>query len=211
MGARERFIDSIEYLRKMGFFKEYSNLTSEEIFEKIREGSISLKYFGLKEVEERWAKKSVFEIDVLVSIYDRKRIWGKDMEMPYIGRGLAKEIFEGIIAISRGVFQPTDVEEEWLERESKINFTLRGMRCFHESKIHFTFRGRRHMIRFRFYEDFLQINDVMREINDLIKDTGHQYYKILDGDQAVFAVVLTEEEADKLIKERGWRLSCEWK
>lgn len=35
---RKRFVDSLDYLRKMDFFKDYSNLTSEEILEKIFNG-----------------------------------------------------------------------------------------------------------------------------------------------------------------------------
>ncbi len=32
---RKRLVDSIEYLRKMGFFQNYSDLSSEEILKKI--------------------------------------------------------------------------------------------------------------------------------------------------------------------------------
>ncbi|MEM3466049.1 MAG: hypothetical protein QXU11_10690 [Thermoproteota archaeon] len=38
---KKRFIDSIDYLRKMDFFKDYSNLSSEEILERIFDGMIS--------------------------------------------------------------------------------------------------------------------------------------------------------------------------
>lgn len=49
----------------------------------------------------------------------------------------------------------------------------------------------------------------MRKINELIEDTGYQYYEILDGDQTVFVVVLTEE-AEKLSRERGWKIWAIW-
>ncbi|MEM2276030.1 MAG: hypothetical protein QXU09_04605 [Thermoproteota archaeon] len=161
----------------------------------MKEKSISLKYFGTKEEEERWMRMSVYEVDVLAAIYDKKRIWGRDIEMVSLYEGLATNIFKEIAEISRGVFQPTDIREEWLG---------------HGAHIHFTFKGERHTIDFYFYTDLLQINHIMSKINGLIEDTGYQYYKLLDGDQAVFSVVLTKEEAEKLIKERGWRLSCKW-
>ncbi|MEM3957946.1 MAG: hypothetical protein QXO47_07040 [Thermoproteota archaeon] len=195
MGARERFIESIEYLRKMGFFEEYCNLSSEEIFEKIRENSIALKYLGVKEVEERWMKESVYEVDSFIAIFDKRRVLGKDVEVVGPEKGLSTEIFKEIVRISRGVFQPTDIEEEWLG---------------HNARIHFTFRGKRHVIDFCFYTDLLQINPIMRRINSLIEDTGYQYYELLDGNQTFFAVVLTREEAEKLIRERGWKISCKW-
>jgi hypothetical protein len=194
MNVRERFINSIEYLRKLGFFEEYSNLTSEEIFERISEGSILLK--DLDEEEEEWARKSDFKMDTLVAIKDRKRLWGMDVEIsPY--QGFAEETFKEIAAISRGVFQPKDIEEEWLGWGSRI---------------HFTFRGERHTLDFRFNYDFLDVGSIMMKINDLIKDTGYQYYEILvDSGQCVFAIVLTKWEAEKLVKERCWRLRSEWR
>ncbi|MGC8832137.1 MAG: hypothetical protein ACP5PQ_06120 [Thermoproteota archaeon] len=41
--VEQRFIESITYLRKLGFFEDYSNLSSEEIFEKMREEDPLLK------------------------------------------------------------------------------------------------------------------------------------------------------------------------
>lgn len=68
---RQHFIESITYLRKLGFFEEYSNLSSKEIFEKMREKSIMLK--NLK--EEDWMKESTYEIDSFVATDDRKRVF----------------------------------------------------------------------------------------------------------------------------------------
>lgn len=193
MGARERFISSIEYLRRMGFLGDYSNMTSEEIFEEISRNDILLK--DLEKKEEKWARKSDFEVDMYILVSDKKRVWGRDTEIDP-NPGVATEIFNEIVEISKEVFQPTDVEEEWLGWGARI---------------HFNFMGKRHTVNFPFYVDYLDINQVMREINSLIKDTGYQYYKILDHGQFVFAVMLTKEEAGKLIRERGWKLSCEWK
>ncbi len=49
-GLERRFVSSIEYLRRMNFFKEYFDLTSEEIFEKILNGEIDYetKWFAEK-------------------------------------------------------------------------------------------------------------------------------------------------------------------
>ncbi len=42
------------------------------------------------------------------------------------------------------------------------------------------------------------------EINKLIEDTGYQYYHIFGED--IVIVMLTENEVNKLERERGWRL-----
>lgn len=202
MDVRARFIESIEYLRKMGFFEEYSNLSSEEIFEKLKESSILLKYFGRKEVGERWMKKSVFEVDSLVATYDRKRVWSIDVERPFLYPGMCIELLNKLASISRGVFTPTDVEEDFpRELIEKRNY-LGGW----YSNVYFTSRGKRHRIEFSFKGDFLEVEVLIKQVNDLIEDTGYQYYDIPGGGQAAFLVVFTEDEVDKLIEERGWKL-----
>lgn len=185
---RQCFIESIEYLRKLGFFEDYSNLTSEEIFEKIREGSILLS--DLK--EEHWMKKSVFEIDSLMATYDRKRIWGRDAELGYRPSPEDEIRFlKEFVEISRGVFQPTNIK--W-----KADNRGKG--------IHFTFGGREHVVSFYYYKDFLDFKNLLSQLNKVIEDTGYRYYLIGGGGQFAFVVVLTPEEAEKLKKERGWRL-----
>ncbi|MBO3753879.1 MAG: hypothetical protein FGF53_03255 [Candidatus Brockarchaeota archaeon] len=49
---KKRFVDSIEYLRKMDFFKDYSSLTSVEIFNKILNGEMDYGFWW-----EEWEKK----------------------------------------------------------------------------------------------------------------------------------------------------------
>ncbi|MEM2058756.1 MAG: hypothetical protein QXO76_10970 [Thermoproteota archaeon] len=44
---RKRFIDSIDYLRKMDFFKNYSKLSLEEISEQIFDGEMIIQMTGL--------------------------------------------------------------------------------------------------------------------------------------------------------------------
>lgn len=45
----------------------------------------------------------------------------------------------------------------------------------------------------------------MRKINELIRDTGYQYYSYGLSDLFNFFVFM-REEAEKLRKERGWKL-----
>ncbi|MEM2088858.1 MAG: hypothetical protein QXF52_09365 [Thermoproteota archaeon] len=186
--VRQRFIESIEYLRKLGFFEEYSNLTSEEIFEKLRDRSILLK--NLK--EEDWKKESVFEMDRFIATHDFKRIWGRDAELGYLPSSEDEMRFLRELAeISRGVFQPSNMrckKDMWGER------------------ICFTFRGKEHEVMFTYREDFLNIERLLSQLNKVMEATGYKYYLIGSGDQFAFVVVLTPEEAEKLRRERGWRL-----
>jgi len=188
-GVEQRFIESITYLRKLGFFEDYSDLTSEEIFEKMREESLMLK--NLK--EEDWINESTFEIDSFIAIHDLKRVWGRDLEFEHIpSLEDEMELLKDLAEISRGIFQPTDMKE-W-----KDDWGCRA--------IHFTFNDRRYVVGFRYYDDFLDLKYLLSQLNEIINGTGYKYYLIGGGGQYAFLVVLTPEEVKKLMKERGWKL-----
>ncbi|MEM3958519.1 MAG: hypothetical protein QXO47_10010 [Thermoproteota archaeon] len=186
--VKQRFIESIEYLRKLGFFEEYSNLTSEEIFEKLGEKSIMLK--NLK--EEDWIKESTYEIDSLLATSDLKRVWGKDAELGYHPSPEDEMRFlRELAGISRGVFQPTNMRYEkdmWGRR------------------IRFIFRGKEYTFTFTYWGDFLDVEHIFSQLNKVMEGTGYRYYLMGGTGQFIFTVVLTPEEAEKLRKERGWRL-----
>lgn len=185
---RQRFIESITYLRKMGFFEEYSNLTSEEIFEKRWGNDILLKD------TKRWMSKSTYEIDRYVVIHDPKRVWSRDVEMPL---GNAAKLLKELSEISRGAFQSTDIKEGGLKEVSEK---------FTSQKVSFTYNSKKHMMEFVWKNDFLLIESLLHKLNRLIEKTGYCYYLMEDGGQFAFVIVLTKEEASRLIKERGWKI-----
>ncbi|MEM2554235.1 MAG: hypothetical protein QXW69_03015 [Nitrososphaerota archaeon] len=185
MSIRKRFIDSIEFLRKMDFFKKYSNLTSEEIFEKMKkEYHIDLR---------RWIKRSTFEIDRYLATEDEDRIWIQDTET-LLDKGVEIEFLNNLARISRGVFQPTYIRSEWSEKD---NYT----KC----RVYFNYMNKEDFIDFIWDYDFLDISHAINKINEMIKNTGYQYYEIQIDDQRMLLTVLTNEEVKKL-KERGWKI-----
>lgn len=138
---RKRFIDSIDYLRNMDFFKNYSDLTSEEILDKIFSGEITyeVKWFieewpeekrrkkresgetwgqllkkSLEEREEYWMKASDFEVDLELVSFDTKRVFTEDAET-IVREGMGISLLKKLARISRGLFNPIDAREEWSE------------------------------------------------------------------------------------------------
>lgn len=200
MGARKRFIESVEYLRKMNFFEEYHNLTSEEIFEKLN-ARMPPGYLESKEVEEEWKKRSIFEADRYVAIHDNKRVWAKDVEIGVFYPGVCTEILKDVAAVSRGVFEPANIKEKFpAENPSKGLW---------EVETRFKLKDSRQIIRFYFCSDTLLVRPLIIKINKLIRNSGYQYYEILSCDQVALLVVLTQEEARKLEGERDWKLWCD--
>ncbi|MGB9716852.1 MAG: hypothetical protein ACP5PQ_02650 [Thermoproteota archaeon] len=85
---KKRFISSIDFLREMDFFKDYSDLNSEEILKKIFNGEIdyavnwedrlwdtpqgALLKKRIKKHEARYMKKKIAEIDYELACFDPK-------------------------------------------------------------------------------------------------------------------------------------------
>ena len=204
MSVKERFISSIEYLRKLGFFEEYSNLTSEEIFEKVKGWSRWVSWD-----EKGWEKDSDFNVDTFALAIDSKRCLFLLVEWDdtFYPEKRCMETLEKLASISKGVFQPTDIEyeevKEWTDREKSWPEK-------YEVKVHFKFGNQRKTIMFPFSREWLWIDDVLAQINRLIRDTGYQYYSYGDYYKGSGSLVeiffLTKKEVEKLTSERGWEL-----
>jgi len=212
---RKRFIDSIEYLRGMNFFNDYSDLSSEEIFERILRGEIGYQFSWWEEDKDKdlhpglhlfldvrkswksWMKASDFEIDRKLVCFDTKRVVVEDVETEVSDKmGIA--ILNRLARISRGIFQPMNISSKWIVRpENKWSI----------QEVSFDFKGERHNVEIVLRYDYI-IDMGIHELNELIEDTGYQYYHIEHGD-LIMVVVLTKGEAEKLEKERGWRF--EWR
>ncbi|MBO3833227.1 MAG: hypothetical protein FGF51_07625 [Candidatus Brockarchaeota archaeon] len=240
---RRRFIDSIDYLRRMGFFEDYSNLSSEEILEKIFSGSInySINYSirwidaekseeflekarkdrergetwgqllkkSLEERKEYWMKASDFKVDLRLSFFDTKRVFIERAETN-VGEGMGMALMKKLAKISRGVFNPIDAREEWSEWRGEPppevkKYFYRSYRHWSKCGVFFKFRDEEHAADFYCGGDWLLAELAVKKINELIKDTGYQYYRLRDSDDIVYTV-LSENEAEKQ-KERGWKLS----
>ncbi|MBO3798061.1 MAG: hypothetical protein QXO47_01400 [Thermoproteota archaeon] len=235
---RKRLIDSIEFLRKMDFFKDYSNLSSEEILEKIFSGEIDYRpqWFAeewteeewrkkreegrtwgqllkrsLEEHEESWMKASNLKVDLKLASFDTKRVFAEEPET-FISYGICKILLKKLSRISRGVFNPTDVREEIVEWSGKpplaLEEVLRGM-CHDAGRIFrmfFKFGGKDYLAEFYSDRDFLYLDPAVKKINELIKDTGYQYYRLYGPDEDITYAVFLSDEVEKL-KKRHWHLS----
>lgn len=207
---RKRLVNSIEYLRKMEFFQDYSYLSTEEILDRIFCGKINYVHcwwwegkekqtslWGqiLKESIERnedlWMKSSDAEIDYWIIPFDTKRTVEEKLEtIPDKEMGMV--ILNRLAKISRHVFQPINISSKWL--------TPLGSK-WSVQEVSFEFKGKRYGIEIVLRYDYI-VDMGLRELNELIGNTGYKYYQIDDED--IIVVVLTEEEAKKLRKERGW-------
>lgn len=212
---RKRFVDSIDYLRKMDFFKDYSDLSSEEILERIFSGEINYPHswwyeeprvfsekpepilhgpsllISIKDHQKYWMKASDFEIDRLLIPFDTKRVMKENAETS-IDDNIGTALLKRLARISRGVFQPTNISSMWLTpKRSK----------WLVQEVSFDFKGKRHSIEIVLQYDYIE-DMGLRELNELIEKTGYKYYQV---EQDYIIVVVLTKEAEKLEKERGWK------
>ncbi|MEM3649048.1 MAG: hypothetical protein QW506_07805 [Thermoproteota archaeon] len=205
MGVKERFVGSIEYLRKLGFFEDYANLTSEEIFKKISEMKTFLK--NLDEEGHLWMGKSIFEIDRCIALFDNKRVWGVESEY-YVTRpqpGVGLHFLNKLAGISRGVFQPIIIREE-----CKTEKNAEGRPNSGYCRVYFTFRGREEVVEFLWdWKNGWDFLPALQKLNQILKGTGYRYYRIYELGVYYF-IVLRPWEVGKLKKERRWDLVTGW-
>lgn len=216
---KRRLVDSIEYLRKLDFFQDYSHLTSEEILEKIFNGEINYPHSwwyeeprsslekpepilhglslkrDLEEHQKYWIGASNFEIDREIVFFDTKRVMKEDIETD-VDDNIGVAILKRLTMISRGIFQPTNISWRWLTPvESK----------WLVQEVSFDFKDKRQSIEIALQYDYIM--DIgLKELNEIIKDSEYQYYQIEYED--IIVIALTKEEAERLKKERGWKFEA---
>ncbi|MBO3798904.1 MAG: hypothetical protein QXU11_11075 [Thermoproteota archaeon] len=207
---RKRFVDSIEYLRKMDFFQDYSNISSEEILERIFNGEINYTFWweeleeeparrrgvvakrSIEENECLWMKLNDTRIDYYMIPFDTKRVIKEDPETAMFTKEMGIILLNRLAKISRGIFQPTNVSSRWTT-EPKYKWSVQ--------EVSFDFKGKRYVIQIVLEHDYF-MDLGLEELNGIIKDTGYQYYLL--SDEMIIVVMLTREEAQKLKRERGW-------
>ncbi|MBO3798979.1 MAG: hypothetical protein QXO47_03525 [Thermoproteota archaeon] len=192
------------------FLEEIKEKKGEEYFKKY----FRTKPYGeilkesLEKNEEEWMRASDFNVDFELASFDKKRILienpetdpSKDMGI-YLMRRLAR--------ISRGLLIPEDIREEWSEGRGKTPSDLKkylyddSCEYWCRVSVSFKFEGKMCSVDFYCKDDYLILEPTVKKINELIRDTGYQYYW-LPGDDFCF-VVLTQDEAEKLKREREWK------
>lgn len=148
---------------------------------------------SIKDRQKYWMDASDFKIDLLLIPFDTKRVVREDVETD-VDDNIGMAILNRLTRISRGVFQPTNISWRWLTPlESK----------WLVQEVSFDFKGKRHSIEIALQYDYI-MDMGLKELNNLIEDTGYQYYRVKDD--YITIVVLTKEEVKRLREERGWRL-----
>ncbi len=168
---------------------------------------------SLEEREEYWMKVSDSRVDLRMTHFDVKRVFAEDAET-IVMEGMGIKLMEKLARISRGLFNPIDIREKWREWKGRLppettpqvkEYFDRDHGLWSKRSVSFKFKNEEHAVDFYCEGDYLLIDLAVKKINELIKDTGYQYYWLHDTGYIAY-IVLSEDEAEKL-RERCWKLS----
>jgi hypothetical protein len=175
------FEDAVLFFRKIGFFQEYINLADHELIERIKEA----RQYGPD-------NKLPSTIDLLLILAeDKKRIWFRDAET-YFDQEYVNLLQEWG-NISRGTFLPENIVETRNEDDEKI-------------LISFSHNNKPWEIYVNDYGDWIDTS-IFEEINEIIGDSGVQFFNIPTDSQEVYIVSISAFE--KLQLEKYLRLKFE--
>ena len=163
----------VQFYRPLGFFAKAGAQSDAELAEELlgEQGHV-----GHPQSPEQ-------TLDPPVIANDKDRVWWQDAEADvFEGNNAYVEAFAEWGLISRGTFDPKNVDEQWLDGEEDDPMS-----------VSFDFGGKRHRLQGTNYGDYYDLG-FLGKINRLIAPTGIQYCSWNTGDQTAFVVCLKEAE-----------------
>jgi hypothetical protein len=123
--------------------------------------------------------------------FDPDRVWWEDTEADV---GPANRVYEewvaGLARISRGALTPTRITERWAGDAGPVHVRVELPSGPLEIGPHYL-------------EDYVDIETVLRSLNEVVPLAGPRFALYLPFDQTAFVVCVTESERRRL-EERGW-------
>lgn len=174
-------------LRAVGFFPHFATSDSAVVLRHIQ------AFYGLDWPDVLAEARTPAALDQLLLWPDDSRVWCRDLECVYPGELAYATTLQEWASIARGVFQPTDVLEQWHTPQGPL-------------EVSWTADGRS----FRFqhqdgHDDFLHHLALLHLVNQGITDPAYRFVACDDypGD-CRFVVVLHRMERQHLHRQRGW-------
>lgn len=177
--------EAVRYFHGMGFLAHYAGMSDDEIAAKIKE------YHGIDWEEYIAAAADQASADMFLLMADVDRVWFRDLECVYSGDRAYAHTLEEWASISRGAFQPSDIEETWESDEGPVRVT-------------FTLDGAQHEYVHGDGNDDLIDLEILKMVNGLLR---HAPYRLEAADNlgdCRFIVALSREERERLRRDRGW-------
>lgn len=197
---QEWILRALDAYRNLGFFAQYQGLPIAEVLKKIDEQEREeWQSWGMKTeyVPGAWQndipQRGTPEDDLYILRYDRNRTWWDDTEMDVgAGNKIYEETLKEWARISRGAFNPQNINETWKSESGPI-------------QVSFTLDGARHEFHPVYQGDWLDLT-ILEDVNALIVSTGYRFETYFPFDQSACIVVFTEQERDQMVRAGKWKM-----
>ena len=135
---------------------------------------------------------TTFEIDVLAIAGDVSRVWWRNLDQVETGRNAYVTMLRRWSEISRGAFNPENIQESWGGPGESIF-------------VSFSLNGEEHLfIHLTSHDDLLDTAGMQALVNPLIEETGVQFEIVDLHHTPNVVVVLAASEREQLERDRGW-------
>ncbi len=188
MSQRDRtwLVQSVAFFRRLHFYHQFSHLSDDAIATEL------LRRW--QEMVDKELDLSTRYVDFDLLMWDSNRVWWEDLEADVCdGNDIYVETLGQWGAISRGVFQPTNIIERWASETGPI-------------RIDFDHQGQHFLFYPQYLDDYIDIN-LLVPINRMIGQTGIQFEVYEAFDQTAFVVALRSNEKEELQEQRGWKFA----
>lgn len=181
----EQLKKEISELRTVGMFKSYSD-KSDEFVTELAIGRAISKQDGWANSKQYWniETNQINKLEILR--LDNEKVWQEeDTEFIVEGNRAYEDVITELGQISEGNFNPIEIKEDW-ETRDKIVLSFKN-------------EGKKHVIYPKVFNDWADMDGVIKYVNNEILDTADfKFYYGNGGD--ILVIGLTENEREELSK-----------
>jgi hypothetical protein len=183
--SKSALTSTLNYFLDLGFCSSYSEKFKFKVFEHILE---EIERIGMRDID---SSRLYRHIDLEMLKWDKSRTWLYDVEGDVC---IENTVYVGVLnrlsKISKGIFQPQNISEEWDTPKGEIH-------------LKFLLNGKQHEIRPKYMNDWIDAQ-VIREVNLLLESDRVKFEIVLTGDQTVFVTMLSPSEKKQIETDRKW-------
>jgi hypothetical protein len=177
----EKLVEAVHFYRGLGFFSQYSDLPDTEAAKRL---NAIYRSDALRKQDLDMSG----DLDNLVLLsLDEDRVWWEDAEANMIdGDNFYVAMTQTLGRISRGAFQPQQVDERWEGEEITVSFDCDGQS--HEVKLD---------------ESLGWIDPALIDyVSRLMEPAGYKLEALCTADQTIALVALSSKEKELLERDR---------
>lgn len=195
-------VSSLKFYIDNGFYESLKDLSTEKLLDSILRWRCAylldqtITEAAIVSNPRTWIYKREFSpihqnAEIHLVRYDKNRVWWEQYEYDIIegNQGYVKLLTEWS-KISRGAFSPSEISEDWKSENGPL-------------EVSFLLNKKKKALKPEVQNDWLDAN-IIKNINEMIKETGFQFYIYELTDSTLFVICLTKEEKKKLEDEKHW-------